>query len=57
MKLKDAPIKSEVQFNDNTATVLKHGPMGCCVKVTVSKRDSISLGNQVLSNKTIINIK
>ncbi len=54
MKLKDAPINSTVQFNDNTATVLKHGAMGCCVKVTRSKSDSINLGNQVLSNETII---
>ena len=54
MKLKDAPIKSQVQFNGNKATVLKHGAMGCSVKITESKRDSVSLGNQVLSNETPI---
>ena len=54
MKLKDAPADSEVQFNGNKATVLKHGEMGCSVKITESKKESISLGNQILSNLTEI---
>lgn len=52
MKLKDTPIRSTVKFNGNTATVLKHGEMGCLVKITESKRESISPGNQILSNES-----
>lgn len=56
MKLKDAPIRSTVQFNDNRAEVLKHGEMGTSVKILESKRDSIALGKTVLSNGTEISL-